>query len=170
MPSATKVDPNCGSPQQLVFVGTTRLRGYHETDGRYISTPDEANEELIIDVIAAPGWAGVVFQDLTLDLKLEDPLDADFVVHGSQNNYERRDWNNATAPGATRQLRIYMANAVATSGPGNGQTFYVGIRNPSSAPLKFTAVARCTYVGTATGCVMSFNDMTEGASLPGYHG
>lgn len=50
MATYSKTDPECGSPEQMVFVGNVRLEEFSEPDA---SLADPASAVLTIDVIAS---------------------------------------------------------------------------------------------------------------------
>lgn len=163
-------DPACApesqvvfAPSRILFIGNVGFGDYGESDPRYLSDP--ANAELLLDVIARPGYEGVHFQNMRLYLRILSPAGVRFVEHGARNNYARdvlsesSDW-----------LRIREDEVNLLSGAYNGKTYRIGIAGmPAGATLQFTAFAEAIDVRANTSsCVVTISELHEGDGIRGY--
>jgi hypothetical protein len=174
-PSYSKNDPACGSKGQIVFVGNVKLDPFTETEELYLSDP--ATAVLVIDVIASPGYEGVPFHFVTLELKIVGPNGARFVPYSEIPNYEFWEVPDDADPSiwvekviATSWLRIrdkYDRIAIL-SGPGNGRTYFVGIGGLlEGSALQFTAFASASET-RVTNCELTIADLHVDERLDGY--
>jgi len=188
-PKSSKLDPNCGSLEQVVFVGNVRLEEFFEPD---LSMADPASSVLTIDVIASPGNDLRPFYFVTLILRLVSPDGARFVDHSGRNNFH---WDvladPATAerafeppiPGSsvvwaedfddvpsTSTLRIRDDITTLLSSPSNGRTYFVGIAGLTTTDaLDFRALASASDYRMSS-CDLTIADLHAGEALPGYIG
>lgn len=186
MATYSKADPDCGSPEQMVFVGNVRLEEFSEPDA---SLTDPASAVLTIDVIASPENELRPFYFVTLILQIVGLSGARFVDHSGRNNFH---WDvladpattihafdppdadviywaedvDTVAPTSTLRIRDDMTNLL--SSPGNGRTYFVGIAGVSAADaLQFRALASACDV-RMTSCELTIADLHAGEALPGY--
>lgn len=193
-PKYWKTDPDCGPPDQVVFVGTVRLEEFTEPD---VGMTDPASAVLTIDVIASASTtidqASRWFHFVTLVLQIVEPTDARFVNHSDRRNFH---WDVLSDPAKTDHAfeppdaeKIYWAEDIDTirptstlriredmtkllSSPGNGRTYSVGIAGiDRGAALEVKALASACDV-RMTNCELTIvaNLVAAGEALPGYIG
>jgi len=187
MPTYSKTDPDCGSPEQVAFVGNVRLDAIDPDAG----LAEPATAVLTVDVIASPGNELRSFQFVTLILQIVGPADARFVDHSGRSNFH---WDvladpattihafdppdadvmywaedvDTVAPTSTLRIREDMTDLL--SSPGNGRTYVVGIAGVTAADaLQFRALASACDV-RMTSCELTIADLHAGEALPGYIG
>lgn len=180
MASFTKNDPSCSSAQRIVFVGNIRRVSYIETDPRYQSPNPDATAELLIDILASPGYERVQFREITLVLEILEPTGVRFVEHSARNNFKwgipepsrPGQWLEASPGTPTTRLRIRWEANNLLSGPGNGLSHRLGIGGlAATTPLRFTAEASASEVkAVAASCGITIAELLPGESLPGYLG
>ena len=176
MAIVSKNDPDCVSTNKIIFVGNVHLRNYTENDPLYQLKP--ATLELVIDVIAPPGYEFVAFHDIVLILEILGPVGAQFVEHSGRNNYLwgvphpslPNAWVEVGIGAATPRLRIRTTAGNLLSGPNNGATYFVGIAGvPADGALQFTAFASANQVlAVASSCAVTIADLHAGDDLVGY--
>jgi hypothetical protein len=129
-------------------------------------------------VIASPGYEGVDFHFVTLELKIVGANGARFVPHSQRSNYYWEVPSDASASPviwvekeiATSWLRIrdHYDRIAILSGPGNGRTYYVGIGGlPEGNALQFTGFASASET-RVTNCELTIADLHTGETLDGY--
>ena len=180
-----KVDPNCGSPEQVVFVGNVRLDFI--TPQPDMSVADALRAFLRIDVIAAPGNELRPFQFVTLVLQIVAPTGALFVDHDGRTYhwdvladpattihafdlpdpdvmYWAEDYDHV-APTATLRIREDMTDLLSHGN--DGRTYYVGISGITDGDaLQFRALASACDV-RLPGCELMIADLHAGEVLTG---
>lgn len=188
MATFLKTDPDCGSPEQMIFVGNVRLDNFTEPEA---GPADLATAALTIDVIASLGNELRPFQFVTLILQILAPDGARFVDHTGRGNFH---WDvladpattthafeppdadvlywaedvDTAAPTSTLRIREDMTNLL--SSPGNGRTYAVGIAGVSAEDaLQIKALASACDART-TSCELTIADLHTGDALPGYIG
>jgi hypothetical protein len=167
----SKIDPSCGAPDQIVFVGTVELHKFDELDPRYTANP--ATAVLSIDVLAAEAFGSTEFQDITVTLEVLGPPTAVFTDHGRRNNYHwdvpapvPGGWTENTVASPRVRLRVDKSNLLSGGG---GLTFYVGVRGVNDQGLHFTAVAAAAEVRAhVSSCAITVTDLKDGDRLAGY--
>ena len=166
----SKIDPSCGAPDQIVFVGNVGLHDFTEGDPRYTAHP--ATAELSIDVLAAAAFGSVEFQDITLTLEVLGPPIAAFTDHSNRNNYHWDvpdgfgGWTENTIASPRVQLRVDKSNLLSGGG---GLTFYVGVSGVDHQGLEFTAAAAAVEVRAhISSCAITVTDLQSGDRLAGY--
>jgi hypothetical protein len=186
-PTYSKTDPDCGSPDQVVFVGNIRLESIDPDPNQ----ADPASAVLTIDVIASPGNELRSFQFVTLILQIVEPTDARFVDHSGRNNFhwdvlaDPATTNHAfdppdadtmywaedvdtVAPTSTLRIREDMTNLL--SSPDNGRTYFVGVAGIKGLNvLEFKALASACDV-RMTSCELTIANLHAGEALLGYIG
>ena len=172
----SKNDLDCVSTNKIIFVGNVHLRNYIENDPLYQLKP--ATLELVIDVIAPPGYEFVAFQNIILILEILEPNGAQFVEHSGRNNYlwgvphpgMPNAWVEMNIGAATPRLRIRTTAGNLLSGPNNGATYFIGVAGvPADGALQFTAFASASQVlAVASSCAVTIADLHAGDSLGGY--
>ena len=176
MATVSKNDPDCVLANRIIFVGNVQLRNYEEQDALFQSKP--ATLELVIDVIAPPGYELIQFKDIVLLLEILQPVGSQFVEHSGRNNYLwgvphpslPNSWVEVGVGAATPRLRIRTTEGNLLSGPNNGATYFVGIAGvPADGTLQITAFASANQVlAIASSCAVTISDLRAGERLVGY--
>lgn len=169
--SFSKVDPLCGTPDQIVFVGNVDLHDFTEGDEpRFTARP--ATAELAVDILAPAGFELVEFQDITVTLEVLGPPTPVFADHSNRNNYHwdvpdgAGGWTENTI--ASPRVRLRGDESSLLSG-GGGLTFYAGVSGVDHQGLDFTAVAAAAEVRAhISSCAITVTDLQSGDRLSGY--